>query len=382
MQRGMTSPVVEPDRQQRIPPALVWVVGVAWRAAFLMLLAGLAIVGLYRLRVVVIPVVVGLMIASVLSPAVRRLERHHVPPLVATWLVFLVVIGAMAGVGAWAGPRVFDQFRDLGPALSGSLDQVTGWLTHGPFHFSQSQIDRWATDARDALSANRQQLIHGLFSGARLVVDVATGALLSAVLAFFFVKDGPRMSEWVAGQLAGRTRRDAREAGRRAWKALGAYIRGSSIDGLIEASLKAIGLLVLGVPLVAPLALLTFFGGYLPFVGAILAGTASTSVALVAKGPGTALMVALLSFGIQIVEGHLLQPLVMRSAVKLHPTVVLVAITTGAALAGILGAFLAVPSVAVAVAVGDYFLHERRTGEGGVVPPHAARNDEVVAAHP
>lgn len=378
----MTSPVVEPEPVRPIPPALVWVVGMTWRVALLALLAGVSIVGLYRLRVVVVPIVVALMIASVLSPPARFLERHHVPPLAATWLVFFVAFAAFAGVGAWAGPRVVNQFHDLGPALSASLDRVTGWLTDGPFHFSHSQIDRWANDAKDALSANRDQLVHGLFRGARLVVDLATGALLSVVLAFFFVKDGPRISGWVAGQLDGNARRDLREVGGRAWKTLAGYIRGSSIDGVIEASLKAIGLLVLGVPLVVPLALLTFFGGYLPFVGAVLAGVVSASVALVAKGPGTALMVALLSLAIQTVEKHLLQPLVMRRAIELHPTVILVSITTGGALAGILGAFIAVPFVAVTVSIGDYFLHERRTEQSQLVPPEAAANDEVVAAHP
>lgn len=371
---------METNAPRRVPPGLAWLVGMTWRVGLLAFVACASVIGLYRLRVVVVPIVVALMLAAVLSPPVRFLERHRVPALAATWLVFLVAIGALAGVVAWTGPRVVGQFHDLGPTLSASTDHLTRWLTDGPFHLARSDIDRWVADAKDALGANREQLVHGLFSGARLVVDVMTGAVLAVVLAFFFVKDGPRMTRWVAGQLEGKAREDAREVARRAWKTLGDYIRGSSIDGLIEATLKAIGLLVLGVPLVVPLALLTFFGGFLPFVGAILAGVVSSSVALVAKGPGTALMVALLSFGIQTVEGHVLQPLVMRRAVKLHPTVVLISITTGAALAGILGAFIAVPFVAVAVSVADYFLHDRRPKDADLVVAHALGSDEVVAA--
>ena len=135
---------------------------------------------------------------------------------------------------------------------------------------------------------------------------------------------------------------------------MGAYVRGTALIALVDAVLIGIALLLIGVPLVPALMVLTFFGAFLPLVGAVAAGVVAALVALVSGGPLDALLVVGAVTIIQQVEGDVLQPVVLGRAVKLHPVVVLLALTSGAVIAGIAGAFLAVPTTAVATAIGGY----------------------------
>lgn len=357
----MTSPAATATTD-RVPAWLVTTAALIWRLAVVAIGLYLAVAILARLRVIVLPVIAALLLTSVLSPPVRWLERRGMPSLGATALVFFGFLGALAAFFAYAGPQVAHQVGELSGAVEQTVQRGRSWLTDGPFHFSDTQVDRWGRQLIDEIRGNRNRLASGVLAGATLLFEIVTGIVVTLFLTFFFVKDGPRMWGWIRSQVAGQARRDVDEAGRRAWATLGAYIRGSAIAGLIEATLKAIALVVLGVPLVVPLAALTFFGGFLPLVGAVTAGLVSASVALAAKGPTTAGLVLLASVLIQNVDGHLIQPLVMGRLVKLHPVVIAVALTGASAVAGLIGAFLAVPTVSVAVAVLTYYRHDRTPG--------------------
>lgn len=353
----------EPRRTDvAVPRWLLWSVAVGWRVAFLAVLAVGVAYALSRLWLVVMPVFAALLIAAVLEPVVRAVERRGLPPLAATWLVLLVV-GLVLGAAVWGfGPRVAEELSALPEAVDEALDDGRSWLTQGPLDISEADLDRWIEQAEDALSDNRRQLIGGLLSYAVVALHLIAGTLMTIVLAFFFIKDGPRMVDWVLEQLPDDRRDRMSEIGRRSWSTVSGYVLGSALNGLVEATLKAIGLLVLGVPLVLPLALLTFFGGFLPFVGAILAGAVAALVALATEGPVTALLVVALSVAIQNIEGDLLQPLIMGKVVKLHPVVVLVVIATAGILLGLPGAFLAVPVAATAANVIGYLREQADTG--------------------
>jgi predicted PurR-regulated permease PerM len=192
-----------------------------------------------------------------------------------------------------------------------------------------------------------------VLSGATLAVEVVTGGLLSLVLTFFFVKDGDRIGNWFARQ-AGSRGDDVRAVGRRAFETLGAYLRGQATVGLIDGVFIGIGLAVVGVPLAVPLAFLVFLGAFLPIVGAFLSGLIAALVALVSKGLVAALIIVGITIFVQQLEGHVLAPLVLGRAVKLHPVVILLALTGGGVVGGIIGAALAVPAVAVVTSVGSY----------------------------
>lgn len=340
----------------------------SWQLLGVLVVAYLALQLLIRLHLIVVPVIIAIILAAVVSIPARWMQRHGVPPALASTTAFLGLLGVLAGVWWLILPPLIDQVGQFGDALGQARDQVLGWLRDGPLHLSRSQLNN-AVDAGIAkLRGNTGAIISGIFSGASTLVGIVTGAIASLVLTFFFVKDGDSLFRGLLGMIpAGPTRRVIGEVGPRIGHTLRAFAVGTTLDGLVEAALKAATLLVLGVPLVLPLATLTFLGGYLPFVGALLAGTVSASVALVTKGPLTALIVIIAAILIQNIEGHLLQPLIMGRAVKSHPAVILVSVSAGAILGGIIGAFLAVPTLACARTLLDY-LRERHMapsyGEG------------------
>jgi putative heme transporter len=251
----------------------------------------------------------------------------------------------------WAlAPTIADQFADLGPTLEEGREQVEDWLREGPAGLSESELDRYTDQAIEAVRGSGQQVATGVIAGAVLAIEVVVGFLLMLVLTFFFVKDAEKITTWFLGHVRDEHHDLARALGGRAWFAGGGYVRGTAFIALVDAVGIGIGLAILGVPLVLPLAILTFFGGFFPLVGATVAGGVAVLVALVDGG----ITVALLTLGVvllvQQTESNLLEPLVLSRAVKIHPIGVLAALTAGGLLGGIVGAFLAVPTAAVIVA--------------------------------
>jgi predicted PurR-regulated permease PerM len=185
-------------------------------------------------------------------------------------------------------------------------------------------------------------------------VEFIAGTLLCLVTLFFFLKDGPAMWAWFTGQFRADMQMHLRQIGLRVWVTMGAYLRGISIIGFVEASIIGIVLFVLGVPLLIPLMLLQFFAAFFPVVGAPVAGTIAVLVALVSGGLIDAIIVAIAIMVIQQMDNHFLQPVIMGRSVKLHPVVVLLALTAGGIVAGFIGALLAVPTAAIASSIGNY----------------------------
>lgn len=157
-----------------------------------------------------------------------------------------------------------------------------------------------------------------------------------------------------SGCSRGRGRADVHAAGTRAWSAFTGYVRGTVLVATFDAVFIGLALLLFRIPLVAPLAVLTFFAAFIPLAGATAAGAAAVLVALVANGPSAALLVLAAVIAVQQIEAHVLQPFLLGRAVELHPLAVVLAITAGAILAGIPGALVAVPLAAVVNAVGKY----------------------------
>jgi len=205
------------------------------------------------------------------------------------------------------------------------------------------------------------RILRGAASGLRLLVHLLAALILTLVISFFFVKDGSAMSDWFLDQLQPSSAVTLRAIGTRSWLTLTGYVRGTAVNGLVNATLMSIGLLILHVPLVPVIAVLTFFGGFFPIVGAFVSGGVAAAVALVAKSPATALLVVGLTVIIHHVEGYLVGPVVLGRAVRLHTVVVLLALAAGGELAGVLGAFVAVPLTAVIVGIVDELRHGEAT---------------------
>lgn len=325
-----------------------------WRL-LLLLVALLAVLWLLaRLLVVSLPVIAAIIVATLAVPPTDALRRRGWRSGPATSLVVIGGLAAIVGVFAILSPAIVDQLGELGPTLGDAWNDVLNWLETGPLGYDRARVEELIATIRNTVSeAGGGGLVSGVLSGAALVAQGLAGMLLFVVLLFFFVKDGGDIVQWCIDRTTPAYRPTLRAVGARAWTALGGYVRGTALIALIDAFGIMIGLLVLGVPLVAPLTLLVFMGGFLPVIGAAAAGLVAVLVALAAGGPLKALLVLAVILAVQQLEGNLLQPMIMRRAVALHPAVILVALGAGAALAGIVGAFLAVPVAAVIAAAGN-----------------------------
>lgn len=342
----------------RIPPAFEWTAGMSWR--FLVIVAAIyvAIRGLVELRLVVVPVVVGLFIATLLGPPTRKLTERNVPNALATATVFVVAIGLFVGLFALLAQPIADQLEEVSQAAEEGAAEVISWLTDGPLNLTKEDIDSYIRRAGEAVSENRDQITTGVVGAASTAFEILAGSLLAFVIAFFFVKDSAKITSYFLERIP-RSRRDlVRGAGQRAWNTIGAYIRGTAAIAFVDAVGIGIGLMVIGVPLVLPLAVITFFASFIPIVGAVTAGALAILVALVTKGFTEALLVLAVVTAVQQLESNLLQPVVMGRAVRLHPVVILFALTAGAILGGILGALFAVPTAAVVSTVANYIRTE------------------------
>lgn len=269
-----------------------------------------------------------------------------------------------------AVPLVVSEMSQLGDKARQGWGAFVQWLEGSPIPVSSGQlqqlVDRATQEARD----NAGRLLAGALTGITLVGEIVTIFALSLIVLFFFVRDSETITGWMLQQVPVGRRATVRRGGDRAWATLTGYIHGVAIVAAVDAVAVGVGLLLIGVPLVVPLMLLTFFGGFVPIVGAFAAGIVAVLIALVSGGAVDALLVLVLFIVVQQVEGNLLQPAVMGRAVHLHPVVVLLALTAGATVAGITGAVMAVPVTAVIAAVGN----ELRS-DGGEPAPEADPED-------
>ena len=355
---GTTQNEYEPptgsDGARGIPRPLNVVAGYAWRFLVILAAAAVLVYVLVKLRLIVLPVIIALLICTLLAPLVGRLKQRRWPPALATWAVLGSAILILAGLIAIVSPQVAAQVGDMGVAVRDGSDQVFEWLTRGPLDLSQEDIERFIDRTGQRIQENSGSITGGVISGAVVIGEAIAGFFLMIVLLFFFLKDGHKICDWVLRQFREPQRTHVAESGRGAWVALSGYVRGTAIVAVADAVLIGILLAVLGVPLLVPLVVLTFFGAFFPLIGATIAGIVAALVALVTEGVTDALIVGAGILVIQQIEGDVLQPLVLGRSVRLHPIVILLSLTAGAILAGIAGAFLAVPVTAVGVAVGSY----------------------------
>lgn len=342
--------------------------GFTWRALLVGVGVVVAVLVLARLRLVVLPMIVAFLLATVLQPVVDALVRRRVPRLAAVSLVLLLGIGSLVGLGIGVAPSIASEFDDLGETLEQGREEVEDLATEGPFGLESRDLDEYVEQAGEQLGGRGADIASGVVAGAVIAFEVVAGVLLLVVLLFFFLKDGEDFTRFGLRQI----RREHHELvcalGLRAWVAAGSYVRGTAIVALVDAVIIGIGLLVIGVPLVVPLAILTFLGAFFPLVGATAAGVVAALVALVDGGVRDALLVTALIVVVQQVEGDVLQPLVLGRAVKLHPVVILIVLAAGAVVGGLIGAFLAVPVAAVTVAVASELRQRGIIGTGEPEP--------------
>ncbi|MFI7493338.1 AI-2E family transporter [Kocuria sp. M4R2S49] len=311
-----------------------------------LVLAMVAGYALWRLRLVVIPLLIALLLAAAISPLVRWMYRRNVPRALATWISMLAavtVVGAVVTGVVWA---VSNQWHQLVSSSNLGFSRLERLVAEGPLPFTTGDL-RQVRDA--ALDYLRDHLsFSNAFSTLSLLATLTVGLLLAVVVLFFFLKDGPRIWAFLLQPMDADRRAKATRAGRDALETMGGYVRGITLVALVDAVGIGVVLLVLGVPLALPLAAIVFLGAYVPIIGATLSGAFAVLVTFVTNTAQDALIVAIAVIVVQQLEGNILQPLIMGHVLSLHPLVVLIALTAGSILAGIAGAVLAVPLTAVA----------------------------------
>lgn len=347
--------------RDEVPRSLRVAAEFAWRA--LVVAVALAVLALLaaRLRTIVLPLLVGLFLATLLHGPARWLWERGIPRALAALAVVVGALALLAGAVAVVVPPVAEEFGELDVSIEGGVERVTNWLVDGPLGLSQSRVSDWRERAFEEGRSQAANVLGGLLGGAFLVVEVVAATLLTIVILFFYVKDGDRLWPWVVRLFPERVRERVDHIGEIAWTTLAGYLRGIAIVAFADAALIGIALVIIGVPLVLPLVLLTFLGAFIPIVGAVVAGFAAIMVALVSNGFLAALLVLVAVVGIQQLEGNVLQPFVVGRAVELHPLAILLAVATGAIVWGVVGAFLAVPLAAVLAKGAAYLRSEPHT---------------------
>ena len=353
----------DPMGDAAVPRGLQVAGGLAWRIVALAAAGWVLLQVVSRTQLVIVPIVVALLLAALLQPMAAALVKRGLRPALAT---VLVLLGGIAGIGllVWL---VVDQFRnglgDLTTQVEGGIDEVRDWLVTGPLGLSETQLDNAITSAENSLRENRESLTSGAVGAATTAGHVLTGLLLALFATFFFLKDGAQIWSWFVRLFPADARNRANGAGHRAWHTLISYVRATLAVAFVDAVGIGVGAAVLGVPLALPLAVIVFLGSFVPIIGALLSGLVAVLVALVAEGPVTALFLLGIVLLVQQLEGHVLQPLLLGRAIKVHPLAVVLGIATGVLLAGIVGALIAVPIVAVVNTVASYLSTQDRSLE-------------------
>ncbi|MGY1604993.1 AI-2E family transporter [Geodermatophilus sp. SYSU D00815] len=349
-----TAPAPAPNRGERVRSA-TRVMAIA-AAELLLIVAGVVVIGyvLGRLWVILLPVVLGLLFTTVLWPSTRFLRRHGWPPALAatvSLLGFLAIFGAVIAVIV---PQVADQSGELADQTVAALDDVQEWLQGPPFNIGEDQIGNAIDTAIARLQENATDIAGYALTTVTTIGNSLINLVLALVLSFFFLKDGPKWTPWLAAQTGRRAAPHVAALSQKAWTTLSEFIKQQALVGFVDAFFIGIGLLVLGVPLVIPLAVITFLGAFIPIIGAFVAGAFAVLIALVTEGPTDALIVLIIVLVVQQIEGNVLQPIIQGRGFNLHAAVVILAVTAGSSLAGIIGAFLSVPVAALIAVVYRY----------------------------
>ncbi|WP_448609067.1 AI-2E family transporter [Geodermatophilus sp. URMC 60] len=348
------SPAPSADRGPRLQKG-VRALAVA-SAQLLLIAAAVVAVGwvLGKLWPILLPVILGLLFATVLWPPTRLLRRLHFPPALAALVVLLLFFAVVGGLFTWIVPQVADQAGELADAATAGLQDVQQWVTGPPLNLGEDQIGQAVDQVIDSIQGNAQNIAGYALTGVSAVGNGLLNLLLALVLAFFFIKDGPRWLPWLAAQTGPKVAPHVAALSYKTWSTLSEFIRQQALVGFIDAFFIGLGLWILGVPLVLPLALLTFFGAFIPIIGAFVAGAFAVLIALVSNGWQTALIVLVIVLVVQQLEGNVLQPILQGRGLNLHAAVVILAVTAGGSLYGILGTFLGVPVAALIAVIYRY----------------------------
>lgn len=285
----------------------------------------------------------ALVLTALLTPMDRFLRRRGLPAALTATLATVTLLGALAGLALLVYSRSTAQLGQLPSILTLATERARRWLVQGPLQLDPSQV----TQVRDVVVQRLADATPTPLEGAVTALRVLGAAALVIIAVFFLLKDGPALWRWLLGWFPAHHRDAADVAGSAVWHTLTGYVRGIVAVATVDAVAVGAALLLLDVPLWLSLTVLTFFGAFLPILGATVAGAVAVVVTLVLEGGRDAVIIAVVVLVVQQLEGNVLHPLIMGRALRLHPLAVLSAVTAGGLLLGVVGALVAVPLTAV-----------------------------------
>jgi putative heme transporter len=337
-----------------VPFALRIAASWAWRLGLVLIVSGALVWLLSHISLLIIPLMIAGLLASLLAPVTNWLARHRIPRGLAVAFTILGFLGLIGGALALVGRQLVAGFAALWDEVLQGLGQIESWLSEGPLHLTTQQIDQYIQDISDAVQNNSGSIVSGALNVGSTAGHILTGALIAIFALIFFLLDGRRIWRFVVGLMPRKARAATAGAGLQGWTSLVNYVRVQMLVAFIDAVGIGAGAAIIGVPLALPLSVLVFLGSFIPIVGALFTGFIAVLLALVANGLINALIMLAIVLIVQQVEGHVLQPLVMGKAVSLHPLAVVLAVAGGSMVAGIAGALFAVPLLAITNTVVRY----------------------------
>lgn len=355
-------PASRPEAAPRLPDdAVPWPMRVAAAWSWRIVLVGIVITGLLYLlakfRLITLPIFAALLLTALMEPAVGWLRRLRFPRVLAAAVVFVCGIAGVGAIFYGLTELILAGLNDLATAVTAGIEQIRRWLETGPLQLGFAQLDELTSRIQQWIQENIRRISQGALTTATVVTRLLAGVLLTVVVTFFFLYDGARIWGWLVKLFPQGVENRIDGAGHRAWATLAGYVQGTVIVALFDSALITVLLFFVGLPvsLIVPLGVLVFFAAFVPLIGALVTGILAVLVTLVTQG----LIAAVITLGgviaVQQIEGNLLQPLVLSRMVRLHPLAVLLAVTAGAIVAGVAGAIVAVPLVAVINTTAAYF---------------------------
>ena len=368
-----SDPSARRTREQRILSGAALAATWSWRIVGLALAAVLFGFVVMETWSVLLPIILAVLLCTALAPISGLIQRLGLPRAVGALGAVIAALLVMFGLAAVVAPSIAPQVAELADSATRGLDDLRTFLRDGPLGVTDAKFNELLSNAQQRVSDSADMIATSLLITLGALTSGLVNLLLTVVLAFMFLKDGHRFLPWLRGAAGPTAGRHLSEVLLRVWTTIASFVRTQALVGLIDAVLIGAGLLVLGVPLALPLALLTFVAAFAPIVGAVTVGALAVLVALVSNGPLTALLVAILVLVVQQLEGNVLLPWLQGRSLGLHAAVVLLAIVLGSTLFGVVGAFLSVPVVASLSVILTY-LGEQAAGIGA---PEAAEDDSA-----
>jgi putative heme transporter len=361
-------PSVSSRDDSEVPKELRIAAAYSWRLIVLAVAAAGVLYVVGRLYHVVVPLAISLLLSALLSPAVKFLRRRaKLPPSLAAGLVLVTGLAAVFGTLTLVITQFVDNFDELSVNASAGIREIRNWLQREPLNLSNDQLNAAIDTATQWINSNQGKLTGWSLTTVTATIETLAAFFLVLFATFFFIRDGDRIWRFLVRIFPGQAEPQVEAAGFAAWGTLVSYVRATVLVAFIDALGIGIGLYFLDVPLAFPLAALVFLGAFVPIVGSTVSGSVAVLVALVTQGPLDALIALIIVIAVQQLEGHVLQPLIMGRAVAIHPLAVIVAIAAGVVLAGIIGALVAVPIVAVVNTAVRYLVLKRRDPEGVII---------------